>query len=211
MKRELSNWKKGTGLGHTLRNAIALVGCALGVAACGGALMDESEEGALAVARQEISAVRIPNGTQTIWAHFTAAYPGSTPDYTIKNEVVRLIDSQVAPGTIKIAVHKLGADVKDALVRAARVRGVVVKAAVTGQISGDPHVIDLQNQLAGCAGSRCMRPFSMATLPGRPGAPLPSTRVPPSISSSLTLATPPWPVAGRAPRRRAPCPDARGR
>lgn len=154
MKREISSWKKGTGLGRTLRNAFALVGCALGVAACGGALMEESEEGALAVARQEISAVKIPNGTQTLWAHFTAAYPGSTPDYTIKNEVVRLIDSQVAPGTIKIAVHKLGADIKDALVRA-KSRGVVVKAAVTGQISGDPHVIDLQNQLATCGASGC--------------------------------------------------------
>ncbi len=154
MKRETSSWKKATSIGRTLRNAIALVGCALGVAACGGYSADEPEEREPGVSRQELSSVKIPNGTQTLWAHFTAASPSSAPDYTLKNEIIRLIDNQVAPGTIRIAIHKLGLDIKDALVRAKN-RGVVVKAVVTGQIASDSHVIDLQNQLATCGASGC--------------------------------------------------------
>jgi hypothetical protein len=148
MKRNTSSWKKA------LRATLALVGCALGVAACGGDVGDGSEAHEPGVSSQALAPVKIANGTQTLWAHFTAAYPGSAPDYTLKNELVRLIDNQVAPGTIRIAIHKLGLDIKDALVRA-KARGVVVKAAVTGQIASDAHVIDLQNQLATCAASGC--------------------------------------------------------
>jgi phosphatidylserine/phosphatidylglycerophosphate/cardiolipin synthase-like enzyme len=139
---------------RTLRNGIALAGLVLGVAGCGGSPVDEAEKSEPGVSRQELSAIRIPNGTQTIWAHFTTAYPGSAPDDTIKNEIIRLIDNQVTPGTIKIAVHKLGADIEAALVRAKN-RGVVVRAAINGQIAGDYHVTDLQNQLASCSASGC--------------------------------------------------------
>ncbi len=139
---------------RSFRNGIALIGCMLGIAACGGTAVEESGEQELGVSAQGLSVVKIPNGTQTIWAHFTTAYPGSAADNTIKDEVIRLIDNQVAPGTIRIAIHKLGTDIKAALVRA-KSRGVVVRAAVTGQIASDAHVIDLQNQLASCAASGC--------------------------------------------------------
>ncbi|HYO52183.1 phospholipase D-like domain-containing protein [Archangium sp.] len=133
-----------------------LVGCVLGVAACGGEPAAESGERELGVSRQEItSVVKIPNGTQTIWAHFTAADPNTAPDYTIRTEIVRLINSQVANGTIQIAIHKLGADISNALIVAARDRNVVVRAAVTGQIAGDTHVSQLKAQLDACSARGC--------------------------------------------------------
>ncbi|MFC0506510.1 phospholipase D-like domain-containing protein [Micromonospora costi] len=79
-----------------------------------------------------------------VWAHFTD--PTAGRDYTIVNELQRLIDAAPAGSTIRGAIHSISVDsVADALLRA-QGRGVTVLALLDGKnaASTDPAVATIR-------------------------------------------------------------------
>ncbi|MEV4413618.1 phospholipase D-like domain-containing protein [Catellatospora sp. NPDC049609] len=87
-----------------------------------------------------IHSARATIGGHPVWAHF--ANPTAGRDYTLVNELQRLIDSAPAGSSIKGAIHSLSIDsVADALLRA-QTRGVNVMVVLDGKNapSTDPAV-----------------------------------------------------------------------
>ncbi|MEV4758558.1 phospholipase D-like domain-containing protein [Micromonospora sp. NPDC049559] len=90
------------------------------------------------------SAVSTTLAGYPVWAHFTD--PTAGRDYTIINELQRLIDAAPAGSTIRGAIHSLSVDsVADALLRAQN-RGVTVLALLDGknESSTDPGIATIR-------------------------------------------------------------------
>ncbi|WP_083968031.1 phospholipase D-like domain-containing protein [Hyalangium minutum] len=85
-------------------------------------------------------------GGKRVWAHFSNPPAFSGRDYTITDELKRLIHSTPAGGTIRGAIHSISIDgVADALL-AAQTRGVSVSLVLDGKnaASTDPAVATLK-------------------------------------------------------------------
>ena len=82
-------------------------------------------------------------GGKPVWAHFTNPPASAGRDYTITDELKRLINATPAGGTIRGAIHSLSIDgVADALLAAQNTRGVTVYLVLDGKNapSTDPAV-----------------------------------------------------------------------
>ncbi|MFP2924492.1 phospholipase D-like domain-containing protein [Pyxidicoccus sp. 3LG] len=92
------------------------------------------------------SGIRSASGTlggRPVWAHFNNPPAFSGRDYTITDELKRLINDTPAGGTIRGAIHSLSIDgVADALLAAQNTRGVTVYLVLDGKNapSTDPAV-----------------------------------------------------------------------
>lgn len=125
--------------------ALTLALCAGAVSSCGGPQssgpdVDDVDVGAVQ------SGIRSASGTvggKLVWAHFNNPPAFAGRDYTITDELKRLINAVPAGGTIRGAIHSLSIDgVADALLAAQNTRGVTVYVVLDGKNapSTDPAV-----------------------------------------------------------------------
>jgi HKD family nuclease len=128
-----------------------LLSRAFTLALCTGAVLGcepppaEPEAGGEEVGHIEagVSVASTTLGGIPVWAHFSNPPAFAGRDYTIINELKRLIDATPNGGTIRGAIHSLSVDgVADALLAAQNVRGVTVQLVLDGKNapSTDPAV-----------------------------------------------------------------------
>jgi phosphatidylserine/phosphatidylglycerophosphate/cardiolipin synthase-like enzyme len=85
------------------------------------------------VVQERISAATATIGGKLVWAHFNNPPAFGGRDYTITDELKRLVNSTPAGGTIRGTIHSLSLDgVADALL-AAQTRGVSVSVVLDGK------------------------------------------------------------------------------
>lgn len=85
-------------------------------------------------------------GGYPVWAHFSNPRENAGRDYTIHNELRRLVDTAPAGSTIKGTIHSISIDsIADALVNA-QTRGVTVMVVIDGknEASTDPSIATIK-------------------------------------------------------------------
>lgn len=132
-------WKSAS-----LQRAVALVLCMSAVIGCEPPPSEpdvgDAETGTLQASIRSASGTL---GGKPVWAHFNNPPAYSGRDYTITDELKRLINEVPAGGTIRGAIHSLSIDgVADALLAAQNTRGVTVYLVLDGKNapSTDPAV-----------------------------------------------------------------------
>ncbi|WP_309897117.1 phospholipase D-like domain-containing protein [Archangium sp.] len=120
---------------------LALVGCEPAVSVYEGNDVD------VGVVEANVSSASGTVGGKTVWAHFSNPPAFAGRDYTITEELKRLINATPAGGSIRGAIHSISIDgVADALL-AAQSRGVTVQVVLDGKnaTSTDPAVTKIKS------------------------------------------------------------------
>ena len=120
---------------------LALTGCEPAVSVYEGNDVD------VGVVEANVSSASGAVGGKTVWAHFSNPPAFAGRDYTITEELKRLINATPAGGSIRGAIHSISIDgVADALV-AAQSRGVTVQVVLDGKnaTSADPAVTKIKS------------------------------------------------------------------
>jgi hypothetical protein len=127
--------------------ALAVVFCTAAVTGCAPPSPDEELVGEeIGVVQAGISSATGTVGGKPVWAHFSNPPAFGGRDYTITEELKRLINSTPAGGTIRGTIHSISIDgVADALL-AAQTRGVSVSLVLDGKnaTSTDPAVATIR-------------------------------------------------------------------
>jgi phosphatidylserine/phosphatidylglycerophosphate/cardiolipin synthase-like enzyme len=128
---------------HSKPGSSRLIPRALTMALCTGAVLGCGEPPPSEPDMVEVdvgttqSAIRSASGTlggKLVWAHFNNPPAFAGRDYTITDELKRLINAVPAGGTIRGAIHSLSmTDVADALLAAQNSRGVTVYLVLDGK------------------------------------------------------------------------------
>jgi phosphatidylserine/phosphatidylglycerophosphate/cardiolipin synthase-like enzyme len=116
----------------------AAVGC--------GPVPEQHESSEVDVVQAGVSSASGTVGGKVVWAHFSNPPAFAGRDYTITEELKRLINATPTGGTIRGAIHSISIDgVADALL-AAQTRGVTVQIVLDGKnaSSTDPAVATLR-------------------------------------------------------------------
>jgi len=120
---------------------LALTGCETAVSVYEGNDVD------VGVVEANVSSASGTVGGKPVWAHFSNPPAFAGRDYTITEELKRLINATPAGGTIRGAIHSISIDgVADALL-AAQSRGVTVQVVLDGKnaSSTDPAVTKIKS------------------------------------------------------------------
>jgi hypothetical protein len=123
--------------------SLTLALCAGAVLGCGEPPVSESESEEVGRVEAGVSVASGTLGGIPVWAHFSNPPAFAGRDYTIIDELRRLINATPNGGTIRGAIHSLSLDgVADALLAAQNVRGVTVQLVLDGKNapSTDPAV-----------------------------------------------------------------------
>ena len=131
----------------TVLRALAVGFCTWAATGCG-PVAEEQHSGEVEVSaiRSGVSSASGTVGGKAVWAHFSNPPAFAGRDYTITDELKRLINATPAGGTIRGTIHSISIDgVADALV-AAQTRGVLVQVVLDGKnaTSTDPAVATIK-------------------------------------------------------------------
>ncbi len=133
-----------SGSGLSLQRVLAVVLCTWAFLGCEPEPSEPDVGGAdLGSVQAGISSASGTLGGKRVWAHFNNPPAFAGRDYTITDELKRLINNVPAGGTIRGAIHSLSIDgVADALLAAQNTRGVTVYLVLDGKNapSTDPAV-----------------------------------------------------------------------
>lgn len=126
----------------TMRRTMAPAAVAVGALLAGSLFVTSSAHpgGAAADVRTTVSSVQATIANRPVWAHFSN--PRSGRDYTIINELRRLIQNTPSGGRIRGAIHSISIDSVASDLVDAKNRGVNVQVVIDGKnaSSSDPAV-----------------------------------------------------------------------
>ncbi|WP_375767860.1 phospholipase D-like domain-containing protein [Archangium gephyra] len=136
----------GSKAGGRVLRALAVGFCAWAATGCEPLAEHDSGEVEVGAIRSGVSVASGTVGGKAVWAHFSNPPAFAGRDYTITEELKRLINATPAGGTIRGTIHSISIDgVADALL-AAQTRGVSVSVVLDGKnaASTDPAVATIK-------------------------------------------------------------------
>ena len=133
-------------VGGSVLRALAVGFCSLVATGCEPFAEHDSGEVEVGAIRSGVSVASGTVGGKPVWAHFSNPPAFAGRDYTITEELKRLINATPAGGSIRGTIHSISIDgVADALL-AAQTRGVAVYVVLDGKnaSSADPAVATIK-------------------------------------------------------------------